>query len=260
MSDTPRPPSGENPADPFHTRHREAVATYVDEVERAWNRYGLPSRTRRRLAHELEDSLHAALTDGAKLEEVLTVDANVLAAEIASAEGISPVAPHSGDQPNLRGLVAWALGAATAMAAFIWFFAINAIASLVYYDESTTSSLVVSLTLVYGVCCALTLGAAAFGMAHYLRDVENTRGTVALATTAMALTGGVGVAVCVGIGRLTNYSSAPAVILIYILVVGTLMVAGIAAAWRRRPPQTNPTRPASGPGPRPATTRNPLAR
>lgn len=258
MSDTPRRPSGANPPDPAHTGDREAVTSYVDEVERAWVRDGLPPRARRRLAHELEDSLHAALADGASLDEILASDPHTLATEIATAEGLAPTLPNPDDHPNLRGLVAWALGSATAMAAFVWFFAINTIANLVY-DDSSTSSLLVTLIIVYAICGALTLGAAARGMAHYLRSVENTRGTVALATAAMALTGGVGVAVCVGIGRLTNYSSAPGVILIYILVVGTLMAAGIAAAWRSRPPRINPLHPAAGPGPRPAPTRNPLA-
>ena len=144
------------------------------------------------------------------------------------------------------------------MAAFIWFFALIPIGSI-FYNDSSTSSLLVSLILVFGTCGALTLGAAARGMTHYLRKVENTRGTVALATTAMAITGAVGVGICVGIGRLTNYSSAPAVILIYILIVGALMAAGIAAAWRSRPPRTNPPQPASAPGPTPVPTRNPLA-
>jgi hypothetical protein len=258
MSDTPRSPSGEDPADPAYARPREDVTSYVDEVERAWVRDSLPPRARRRLAHELEDSLHAALADGASLDEILASDPHALATEIATAEGFAPTLPNSDDQPNLRGLVAWAVGSATAMAAFVWFFALNTIANLVY-DDSSTSSLLVTLIIVYAICGALTLGAAARGMAHYLRSVENTRGTVALATTAMALTGGVGVALCVGIGRLTNYSSAPGVILVYILVVGTLMAAGIAAAWRSRPPLTDPPRPASGPGPGPVPTRSPLA-
>lgn len=258
MSETPRQPSRENRDAPAHTRHQRAVTTYVDAVETAWMRDGLPSQTRRRLAHELEDSLHAALADGASLEEILMADAHTLATEIASAEGISPAAPDSNDKPNLRGLVAWALGSATAMAAFIWFFAPIPIGSI-FYNESSTSSLIVSLSLVYGICGALTLGAAARGMTHYLRKVENTRGTVALATTAMAITGAVGVGMCVGVGKLTNYSSAPAVILLYILIVGALMSAGIAAAWRSRPPRTDNPQHASGPDPRPVPTRNPLA-
>ena len=258
MPETPPQPSGENPDHPVHTRHHEAVTTYVDEVESAWIRDRVPSRTRRRLAHELEDSLHAALADGASLDEVLSADAHTLAGEIASAEGISPAAPDPNDLPNLRGLVAWALGSATGMAAFIWFFALNTIANIVYNDSST-SSLLVTLAIVYAICGALTLGAAARGMTHYLRSVENTRGTVALATTAMAIAGAVGVGMCVSIGRLTTYSSAPGVILIYILIVGALMAAGIAAAWRSRPPRTSSPHHASGPGPRPIPTRDPLA-
>lgn len=258
MSDTPRRPSDEEPANPADTRRHQEIATYVDEVETAWLRAGLPSRTRRRLAHELEDSLHAALAEGASLEEVLGADAHTLAAEIASAEGVSPAASDSNSQPNLRGFVAWALGSATAMAAFVWFFALMPIADI-FYNESSTSSLIISLSIVYGICGALTLGAAARGMTYYLRRVENTRGTVALATTAMAIAGAVGVGMCVGIGRLTNYSSAPAVILIYVVVVGGLMAAGIAAAWRRRPPRTNPPQPTSRPYPSPVPTQNPLA-
>ena len=60
--------------------------------------------------------------------------AHTLATEIATAEGLAPTLPDPGDHPNLRGLVAWALGSATAMAAFVWFFAINTIANLVYND------------------------------------------------------------------------------------------------------------------------------
>ena len=108
------------------------------------------------------------------------------------------------------------------------------------------------MILSYGICGELTLGAAAVGMSHYLRDLENARGTVALATAAMAITGAVGVGVCVGIARLTKYSSAAGVILSYVLVVGALMTAGIAAAWRRsRPPGTGPLHaPGSGHPPR----------
>ena len=101
MSDTPRRPSGENPPDPAHTGDRDAVTSYVDEVERAWVRDGLPPRARRRLAHELEDSLHAALADGASLDEILASDPHTLATEIATAEGLAPTLPNPHDHPNL---------------------------------------------------------------------------------------------------------------------------------------------------------------
>lgn len=116
------------------------------------------------------------------------------------------------------------------MAAFVWFFALMPVARLFYNDSSTTAS-VVSLSLIYGSCGAVTLGAAAVGMGHYLRALESTRRTVALATAAMALTGSIGVGICVVVGWLTNYSSAPAVILLYVLIVGALMATGIAAVW-----------------------------
>ncbi len=237
MSETSPKSRRENLNHEVHTPHKHAVSAFVDEVETAWIRDGLPSRTRRRLAHELEDSLHAALADGATLEEVLAADARTLAAEIASAEGIAADS-RAYDEPNLRGLVAWAIGSATAMAAFIWFFALIPV-GMIFYNESSTASLVVSLSLIYGICGVLTLGAAARGMAHYLREVENTRRTVVLATAAMGITGAVGVGICVGVARLTNYSSAPVVILFYVLIVGALMSAGIAAAWRSRRPQVN---------------------
>lgn len=247
MSETPQQPEREDADGPAHALHQRAVGFYVDQVEAFWVGHGLPSRTRRRLVVELEDSLHGALTEGASLDDILAADAHTLATEIATAEGISIDAAHAGGRANLRGLLAWAIGSATAMAALVWFFALDPIADF-FYTRPSTGALLTSVILSYGICGALTLGAAAGGMSHYLRDLENTRATVALATTALAITCAVGVGVCVGIARQTNASNAPAVVVIYVLFVGALMTAGIAAAWRTRLSPSRGSRRAPGSG------------
>ncbi|MEJ7831850.1 MAG: hypothetical protein WKF79_02970 [Nocardioides sp.] len=222
----------------------DAVSAYVDLVEAEWNAAGLNARTRRRLAVELEDSLVSALAAGASLDDLVAVEAATLATDIAVAEGVSSQAPNSSapTPSTLRGLLIWGVGSATAMAGFVWFFLVIPIADT-FYNDSSTGALIASLVIIYGIYGALTLSAAAGGMTHYLRQRDDTRATVALATAAMALGGVAGVAICMAVARLTNYSSAPAVILTYVAIVGLLSSAAITFTWHRRPARVSQAQP-----------------
>lgn len=109
----------------------DLVASYVDRVEAAWVHGGVLPRVRRRLALDLERDLTAALESGASAAEVFSVEPTVLAADIAAAEGhpSTDVAIPRGDS---RGLALRDVGASVAMAGFIWFFAVQALASTFY--------------------------------------------------------------------------------------------------------------------------------
>lgn len=221
---------------------RDAVSAYVDRVEMAWLAAKLPSRDRRRLADELEDSLEAALAAGATPREIFEVDPSALAQEIADAEGIVSPTPGTRMPVDRSGLIRWGVGSAIAMAAVVWFFLLMPLAAL-FFNDGTRATLIASMGVLYGICAVLTVGAAATGMAHYLKGTVQASATVRLATISVTFAGAVGVAICLGLARLSNYSSEPPVFLTYVLTVGSLMSAGIAFAWDRRPASDGTERP-----------------
>jgi hypothetical protein len=215
--------------------HLAAITAYVDTVEAGWRETGVPTRDRRRLAADLQAGLEAALGAGADLGDVLSADPQSLALEIAAAEGLQVTTPpRRKAEVNLRGLIKWGFGSAIAAAAFVWFVALLPVTAAFYNDSSERAELV-SVVVIYAMCTVLVLCGTALGLARYLRDVPGRRLTVLTTTICMGLGGGAGVAVCVALARLTNYSDAPAVILTYVVVVGAFSSAGASLAWRLRP-------------------------
>ena len=210
----------------------DLVAAYVDRVEAAWVRGGLPSRVRRRLCVELEQDLSAALDAGAPAAEVLATDPAELAHDVAAAAGEHVVAAGSG--VSRLGLAVRGVAGSLVSVALVWFFVLPALADAIYPDTDGGWVLVVALVVIYGMCLAVVLGGAALSMGTYLRETTDWLPTTARATAAMGALGVLGIPICTGIGALSDYSTAPVVVLLYLLIVGGLGGLGIFLAGRRR--------------------------
>ncbi len=94
----------------FDEEGTRRVDAWLDRVEQALNRLGVPARTRRRLMADLQRDMESAGATGANLDELLPDDVVLFARDLADANGIRLEPQPIGLAATLRNMILAAVG------------------------------------------------------------------------------------------------------------------------------------------------------
>lgn len=203
-----------------------APRVLLAQLDRAWRRTGVPRSDRRLLAAELAPDLQAAAADGHDPADLLTPDVDTFAQRLAEAHGVRQVPPRYANV-QLGGL----LGAALALIAGAGLVA-GLQPLLTSKVELSGRHPLAGALLVYGSLAALGLLGCLLGIYLAVRDRPAAGATVLRAALLLPLTATAGVGLAVALGRSTDYSDAPPVVLAECGIVVVSCAVALLAARR----------------------------
>lgn len=203
-----------------------APRVLLAQLDRAWRRIGVPHSDRRLLAAELAPDLQAAAADGHEPADLLTPDVDTFAERLAEAHGVRLVPPRHANV-QLGGL----LGAVLAL--------VTGAGLVVGLQPLLTSKVelsgrypVAGAVLVFASLAVLGLLGCLLGIYAAVRGRPAAGATVRRAALLLPLTAAVGVALAVALGRSTDYSDAPSVVLAECGIVAVSCAGALLAARR----------------------------
>jgi hypothetical protein len=196
------------------------------QLDQAWRRLGVPRSDRRVLAAELAPDLQAAAADGHDPGGLLTPDVGTFARHLAEAHGVAQVPSRFADIQRgglLGAVLAVVVGAA-------------AVTGLqpVLTDKVELSGRypVAGAVLVFGLLAAAGLVGCLVGIHLVVRGQPAAGATVRRAALFLPPMAAAGVGLAVALGKATDYSDAPAVVLTECGIVIVSCAVALVAARR----------------------------
>jgi hypothetical protein len=227
------------------------LTTWVDLVDGRWQRLGLSPQWRRELRVELVTDLSHALVDGAPLEELLAIDPDTFARDIAVAHGwLRATTDTAGPSPDsakpskppptrvpdreqvsvVRVVVAGILG--SSVGGFVALLVELPLISWVQRQpqlDYTTQSL--SMLAIYATAALIAALGGGFAVGSACADSPHRRILRRRVTGGLLLSGVVATIVTVGLASSTGYSTrTPVVVSEIALVLGACVVGLVIAA------------------------------
>jgi len=232
------------------------LTTWVDVVEARWQRLGLSAIRRGELRADLVTDLAQALVAGAPLEELLAVDPERFAVDVAVAHGWVPndVTGEAMDKPAssispralprsvrgeasisvrvvVAGLLGTTVGGVVGLVALLPF--VGWVLRHTPYDYALQA---LGMLAIYATAALLAAVSGGLAVASACADRPDRRQLGLRVTAALILSGVTATLVTVGYARSTEYSTRTSVVLTELgLVFGTLVVGLVIAARTSRP-------------------------
>lgn len=206
-----------------------APRVLLAQLDRAWRRLGVPHSDRRLLAAELAPDLLAADADGHDPADLLTPDVDTFARRLAEAHGVRQVSPRYANV-LLGGLLGGALTLAVcaALTPVVQAF----LTSRVELSKDSPLAGAGGAVLFFGALAVLGLLGCLLGTCVAVRHHPAAGATVRRVALFLPPAAAVGVALAVALGRSTDYSTAPQVVLAECVIVILSCSVALAAARR----------------------------
>lgn len=189
-----------------HTEARVLLA----QLDRVWRRLGVPGSDRRLLVSELEPDLEAAEADGHDPAELLTPEVNTFAQRLAEANGVRQIPPRLANV-QLGGLLGAivTLAICAALTPVLWAF----FTPRVELPKNNLLTGAAGAVLFFGTLAVLGLLGALLGTYLAVRHQQAAAATVRRVALFLPPAAAVGVGLAVALGRSTDYSDSPQVVL-----------------------------------------------
>lgn len=215
-----------------------ALTDWVDEVERHWTTGGVPPPTCDRLRRELVVDLAQARAFGASVEELIATPTRQFALDVATAEGIDlrhPGNPHllpthrtSVGRFVLAGLVGLAIGALAS---------VGLVYPLGFWFADTRLSAHPDpwpfVLLLHVLAATLAIACGSLGVRLATRSTEDARRLTFTTAVALAVSGAISLVLTMLFASTTDFSSAPDVIIVEVLIVVGICAGGLSATALR---------------------------
>lgn len=204
------------------------IESWIDEVERAWTRLGVPGRERRRLSADLERDLEESVAVGADLDELLVEDTTTFARELALATEVELLATITRAPVTTWRLITTMIGGGIGGALLTWYVVFPV--GLTALSEAPEIAAIVILYVAAAAC--VVAGALAAVRWRFRDDPASTPRRVIAAGVGFVVGGLLGIAPTVGLSAAAGYSDALTVVLLLTVVAGSFCAAGAWLALR----------------------------
>ena len=232
-------------------RWHPSLTTWVDQVDARWQQLGVSAAQRHELRLELVADLSQARQDGAPLEELLAIDPDRFATDVAVAQGFTVsaahVAPATGSRPEdshrtdppevtvtrvvLAGLLGAVVGGVVGLAALLPVFG-----WATHHQQPGSAVQVASMLTIYVVAALVAAVSGGFAVSSAYADSPNARLLGRRAAGGLVLSGAVATLVTVSYAGATGYSTRGPVVLAEVgLVIGSCLVGLVLVARSTRP-------------------------
>lgn len=203
-------------------------------ADQQWRAQGVQPRDRATLAADLRLDLTAAAADGIDPEQLLGPDLRGFARRLADEAGVAHLRAQYARLLRTAFVGAVLGTVAGAMAVFLLRLLLVTAFDL---PAGLHVPVVVAVLIHYGGVAAVVLGGALAAVHLHLKDVPGIRDTVAAMAVLLPLAGLVVTPVTMGFARLTDYSTAPPVVLTETAMVLAALAGAtlLARRWSLRP-------------------------
>jgi hypothetical protein len=243
-----------------------SLTTWVDRVDARWQELGVSTARRREWRIELVTDLAQARLDGAPLGELLAIDPDRFASDVALAHGVEssganaavvprrstsaqvPPHKHPDDIPVARvavaGLVGSAVGGVVGLLVLL-----PLVGWVVHHERDGSATQAVAMLAIYVVAGLVAALCGGFAVSCSCADSRTAHDLGRRAATGLVISGAVATLVTVSLAKATGYSTQGPVILTEvglvtgICLIGLVLVARSASPGsqqRRRPRRADP--------------------
>ena len=204
------------------------IEVWVNEVEDAWSRLGVPGRERRRLASDLERDLEESVQAGADLDDLLVEDSHTFARELALAGDVELSSRPGSPPETTRTLITTMVGGGIAGAIVTWY-VIFPIGLTALARASDLSAILV----LYPAAAACVVGGAVAAARWRFRDHAGSKSRRIVAASIGFVVGGLlGIGPTTALSAATGYTDQVTVVLLLTLVAASFCASGSWFALR----------------------------
>ncbi len=207
----------------------ETIDSVLSEADRAWRAHGVSSADRRLLAADLRLDLAAAAADGGDPVQLVGGDVAGFARRLADEAGVRRV------RPEYRRLLLTALAGAllgSLLGAGIFRALYPLLVHMIDIPRSIEIPVQVAVVVYYGVPAAVVVAGAVTAVRLRLRDLPQIRRTALLMSLLLPTAGIVVTPITMAYAWSTDYSTAPEVLVVEVVMV-LAALAGATVLARR---------------------------
>ncbi|GAA0394544.1 hypothetical protein GCM10009541_41990 [Micromonospora gifhornensis] len=207
----------------------ETIDSVLSEADRAWRAYGVSSADRRVLAADLRLDLAAAAADGGDPVQLVGGDVAGFARRLADEAAVRRVRPEY-HRLLLTALAGALLGSLLGAGIFTALYPL--LVRLIDIPRSIEIPVQVAVVVYYGVPAAVVVAGAVTAVRLRLRDLPQIRRTALLMSLLLPAAGIVVTPITMAYAWSTDYSTAPEVLVVEVVMV-LAALAGATVLARR---------------------------